>query len=75
MHIKRTYLKYAIENNSEIKITDDVVYITGNDLNSFFLIKNYNESKSTFDIYFKNGSKTEKVAFDVKNMYIKGLNY
>ncbi len=57
------------------KISDDVTLIVGNNLNSAYLFKNYNESKSTVDIYFKNGTNIEKVAFDIKeeNIYIKGL--
>lgn len=45
----------------------------GNDLNSLFLVKNYNGNKLTVDIYYKNESKIEKVAFDVKysSMYFK----
>ncbi len=68
-----TLFKY---NNGKLeKVSDDVISIVGNDLNSLFLIKNYNGSKTTADIYYKNGSKIEKVAFDVKytNMYFKGL--
>lgn len=34
--------------------------------NSLFLVKNYNDNKLTVDIYYKNASKIEKVAFDVK---------
>lgn len=65
-------------NNGKLeKISDDVLTFVGNDLNSLFLVKNYNDSKTTADIYYKNGSKIEKVAFDIKytNMYFKGLNY
>lgn len=70
-----TLTKY---NNGKLeKISDDVLTTVGNDLNSLFLVKNYNGNKLTVDIYYKNASKIEKVAFDVKysSMHFKRLDY